>query len=129
MAMTELSSGCKISRWQLLKQQLNNLGAAEFEARIGRPDTVLLDVRTPAEYAAGCLPGAIHLDYFGPDFWPRFDALDRTKTYLVYCRSSRRSTRVCTLMRNGGFSSVYNLEGGLATSLPVPDVSDSATEA
>jgi rhodanese-related sulfurtransferase len=128
MAMTESSSNCKISRWQLLKRQLNNLDSAEFAARIGQPNTILLDVRTPAEYAAGCLPGAIHLDYFGPDFWAQFDALDRQLTYLVYCRSSRRSTRVCTLMRNGGFSEVYNLEGGLATSLSTLVVSGSTTE-
>jgi rhodanese-related sulfurtransferase len=105
---------CKISRWQVLKQQLNNLGPAAFEEAMRDVQEVhLLDVRTLAEFEAGALPGAEHLDYLGEEFLDRLDGLDPSRTYLVYCRSGRRSLRVCTLMKNAGFSRVYNLDGGL----------------
>ena len=39
--------------------------------------------------------------------------LDHTQTYLIYCRSGRRSLRTCVLMQNSGFGNVFNLEEGL----------------
>ena len=59
------------------------------------------------------LPNAIHMDYFGADLIEKMDNLDKSKTYLVYCRSGRRSVRVCVLMRNSGFEKLYNLDGGM----------------
>ncbi len=110
---------CKVSRWQLLKSQLNNLEAASFlEAIQQDEDFKLLDVRTDQEFQSGHLAGAVHMDYFGEDFWDRFDQLNPKKTYYVYCRSGRRSARVCLWMKNAGFVKVFNLEDGLKS---VPD--------
>lgn len=104
---------CKIGRWQLLKQQLDNLSPDAFRQTLEHyPDAVILDVRTPEEFAGGALPGALHLNYLGDDFIDRLLCLDRDKTYFVYCRTSRRSTRTCVLMKNSGFTRVYNLESG-----------------
>jgi rhodanese-related sulfurtransferase len=111
----EQPPACPVSRWDLLKQQLDNLDAAAFRQKMAEPGVVLVDVRTQAEYTAFHLPGAIHLDYFAPEFIDRLETLDPGATYLVYCRSGRRSTRACTLMRNGGFTEVYNLTEGLNT--------------
>ncbi len=76
-------------------------------------DALLIDVRTPEEFESGSLKGAINVDYLGPDLLVQLERLDQKKTYFVFCRSCRRSTRVCTLMQNSGFGHVYNLEGGL----------------
>ncbi len=104
---------CEIPRWQLLKQQLNNLPPAVFKEVLREtPDAVIIDVRTPAEFAAGHIEGAINIDYLSPDFWDQMERLDPERTYFVYCRTSRRSVRTCTLMRNGGFQRVYHLDGG-----------------
>jgi rhodanese-related sulfurtransferase len=105
---------CEINRWELLRRQLNNLDQQHFEELVkAAPDAVILDVRTQSEFEAEHLPGAIHMDYFGPDLIEQMDALDKTKPYLIYCRSGRRSVRVCVLMRNSGFKEVYNLDGGI----------------
>ncbi|AEE49849.1 rhodanese-like domain-containing protein [Haliscomenobacter hydrossis] len=105
---------CEINRWELLRRQLNNLDQQHFQKlQHELPDAVVLDVRTLAEFEAEHLPAAIHMDYFGADLIEKMDALDKSKTYLVYCRSGRRSVRVCVLMRNSGFEKIYNLDGGM----------------
>ncbi len=104
---------CEVSRWKQLKQQLDNLPPAVFATAVQQQPGIVIDVRTPAEYAAGHLSGARNLDYFAYTFWEEMEKLDRSETYYVYCRSARRSVRACTLMRNGGFEKVYHLEGGL----------------
>jgi rhodanese-related sulfurtransferase len=104
---------CEIPRWQQLKRQLNNLTPAEFKAALAEtPDVVLIDVRTPAEFEAGHIPGAVNINYLAYDFWDTLERLDPQRTYFIYCRTSRRSVRTCTLMRNGGFKKIYHLDGG-----------------
>ncbi len=106
---------CEVSRWQQLKSQLNNLTPAQFLERFQQtPDAILVDVRTKAEYDSYHLPGAVHLDYLGPDFLDQMEEMNTQTHYFIYCRSSRRSVRACTLMRNGGFANLYNMDGGLA---------------
>ncbi len=104
---------CRISRWERLKQQINNLDAEAFAQAMQQPDVVLLDVRRPEEFATGHLPGARNLDYLGEPFIDELEKLDPDKTYLVYCNSGRRSLRTCVLMKNSGFRRVFNLEEGL----------------
>lgn len=106
---------CEVNRWQLLKSQLNNILPKDFLAAAAATEkAILVDVRTPEEYEFYHLPGAIHLDYLGPDFIDELEQMDADAHYFVYCRSGRRSVRACTLMRNGGFTHIYNLDGGLA---------------
>lgn len=105
---------CKVSRWQLLKSQLNNLEPGTFWQKYKAvPDAVLIDCRKAEEFCQGKLEGAINIDYLDYDFWDKIERLDPSKTYFVYCRSGRRSLRACTLMRNGGFQQIFNLDGGL----------------
>ncbi len=111
---TEDAQVCRISRWQLLKRELNNLCPEDFKQALEEDeDAVLLDVRRPTEYAEHHLPNALNIDYLAYDFWDRMEQLDMEKTYYVYCRSGRRSLRACTLMKNGGFANVLHLDGGL----------------
>lgn len=105
--------GCHVSRWELLKQQINNLDPKAFARAMQRPGVLLLDVRRPQEFASGHLPGARNLDYLGEPFLDELEQLDPDTTYLVYCNSGRRSLRTCVLMQNSGFKRVFNLDGGL----------------
>lgn len=107
---------CKTPRWRMLKAQLNNLAPKLFKAKIeASSNAVLVDVRTASEYQQAHLPNAIHINYFAEDFWDQVEQLDANKSYFIYCRSGRRSIRVCTLMRNGGFDNmrIFNLDGGI----------------
>lgn len=75
---------------------------------------VIIDVRTPEEIAAGYIKGAtIFADVHGADFATKINALDKNKTYLVYCRSGRRSATAAQMMVENGFTKVYNLGGGI----------------
>ena len=77
------------------------------------PDTVVLDVRTPDEYAEGHLAGARLLDFQEDDFAAKLGALDRSKTYLVHCAVGGRSSRARDLMAKDGFEHVLHLDGGI----------------
>ena len=76
-------------------------------------NTIILDVRTPEEFATGYIAGAVNLDFKSPEFARKLDTQDRTKTYIVYCRSGGRSAKAMTMMKEKGFSRVYNLKGGI----------------
>ena len=84
-----------------------------IQKRSGNADFVILDVRTPAEFREGHVAGAIILDLSAPDFEKRLSALDRGKTYLVYCRSGNRSARAVQAMERLGFRSVYHMNQGI----------------
>lgn len=85
-----------------------------MEAHADRTKLVLLDVRTPGEFAAGHLPGAVLLDIHAEGFEARLAQLDRSPTYLVYCRTQNRSGRAAETMRRLGFGQVAVMVGGFA---------------
>lgn len=77
-------------------------------------DAVILDVRTPAEWNEGIIPGATNIDiYQGDAFMEALEQLDKSKTYYVYCRSGARSGNACNVMSQMGFEKAYNLSGGI----------------
>jgi rhodanese-related sulfurtransferase len=74
---------------------------------------VVLDVRTPEEFAAGHLPGAIMIDFNGPDFRQQIAELDPEVPYLLYCRSGNRSSGARAVMEDLGFVDVADVDGGI----------------
>ena len=77
------------------------------------PDFVILDVRTRSEFDAGHIENAVNLDFYADTFEDDLDALDKTKTYLVYCRTANRSGQAMDIMQNLNFEEVYNMLGGI----------------
>jgi len=71
-------------------------------------DTVIIDVRTPAEFAGGHLEGALNIDVQSPAFAAQVSALDPDADYFIYCRSGNRSGQAIVQMSNMGFSSMTN---------------------
>lgn len=107
---------CKTPRWRQLKALLNNLPPIQFRKAIGdTSNAVVIDVRTRQEFMQGHICNALNIDFLSENLWEEIEQMDKEKTYFIYCRSGRRSIRVCTLMRNGGFDNakVFNLDGGL----------------
>ena len=74
-------------------------------------DTVIVDVRTPAEYASGHLDGAVNIDWEGADFMTTLDGLDKNGAYVLYCHSGRRAGEALAMMQSMGFTNVTNLGG------------------
>lgn len=87
--------------------------AADFASTISDPNVVVLDVRTPAEYASGHIPNAINIDVESGMFEDGIASLDKSKTYAVYCHSGRRSANAAKIMAKAGFTTIYNLDGGV----------------
>lgn len=94
------------------KKIFTNIDVPSFEAKMKGENVVVLDVRTPSETAQGMVEGAIEVDYQALDFETKINALDKDKTYLVYCRSGKRSVGASNIMAEQGFGDIYNLLGG-----------------
>jgi rhodanese-related sulfurtransferase len=103
--------------------QVSTVDAAEFQSVATQPGTQVIDVRTPEEFAAGHLDGAVNIDVQSPDFATQVAALDKAATYAVYCRSGNRSKAATKHMADAGIASIYELGGGInewaAAGLPV----------
>ena len=74
---------------------------------------VVIDVRTPAEYAEGHVAGAQNIDVEASDFGAKIASLDKKVPYLVYCRSGRRSAIAADQMAAAGFTDIVD-GGGMA---------------
>ena len=89
--------------------------AADFSYNGSKPDFVI-DVRTPAEYAAGHIDGALNIpvERIAQD-WGAVKGLKPESTVLLYCRSGRRSAIAADALRKQGFQRV--LDGGAIETL------------
>ncbi len=76
-------------------------------------DLVILDVRTPEEFAEGRLEGAIMIDFYEADFADQLAELDPNVPYLLYCRSGNRSGQAAAVMEQLGFTDVSDIDGGI----------------
>jgi rhodanese-related sulfurtransferase len=76
---------------------------------------VVLDIRTPDEFAGGHIAGARNLDFYEPDFAASLDELDKDLPYFVYCRTGNRSSTAIETMKDLGFTEVYELDGGIVS--------------
>ena len=90
-----------------------HMAASDFSTAMKTPGTIVLDVRTPAEFAGGHLPNARNIDLNGSDFATRIAALDKKATYAVYCKSGKRSAAAMAQMTAADFTHVYDLTGGI----------------
>jgi rhodanese-related sulfurtransferase len=102
-----LLTGCSTS------SSTNNLSVTEFSSKTAESGVVTLDVRTPGEFNEGHVEGAQLIDFQSGNFENEIATLDKSKTYAVYCRSGSRSGQAVKVMSDAGFTSVYNLNGGV----------------
>jgi len=75
-------------------------------------DLVVLDVRTPEEFAEGHLAGAVNIDFKKDDFAAKVGELDTEKPYLVHCRSGSRSGKSMEVFKDLDFEEIYHLKTG-----------------
>ncbi|UOQ51488.1 rhodanese-like domain-containing protein [Hymenobacter cellulosivorans] len=81
---------------------------AETQKLLKKRNVVVLDVRTPEEFATGHLQGAQNLNFRDPNFPTQLASLDTTKTYVLYCASGNRSGKAAGLMQEKGFRKLVN---------------------
>lgn len=91
----------------------STVDAATFAAALAMKKSVLIDVRTPAEFAAGHIAGATNIDVEAGDFATKIGSLDKGAAYALYCRSGNRSGVAMQAMLSSGFTQVFHLGGGI----------------
>ena len=87
--------------------------AAEWAAGAAEPGVKILDVRTPEEFAASHIVGAVNVDVESTDFGGLITGLDPAKSYAIYCRVGNRSRVAIDTMTGMGYENTLGLEGGI----------------
>jgi phage shock protein E len=75
------------------------------------PSLVVLDVRTPAEFAQGHIPGAVNIPH--TELASRLEELSpaREADIVVYCRTGNRTSQALGILEKAGFGRLYHLQG------------------
>jgi len=92
---------------------LDSVNPTVFESKNAEQQRIIIDVRTPEEFASGHLEGARNIDFYSTEFADTISTLDTSAAYSVYCRSGNRSGQTLELMESLGFTDVLDLEGGI----------------
>lgn len=93
-----------------------NAPIAELTQLKNEKKAIVIDVRTPAEWQQGVIAGAdLFIDYNGANFKQQIAKLDKSKTYIIYCRSGGRSAGASQVMSDAGFKNVINMQGGISS--------------
>lgn len=89
---------------------------SQFKTLATNTDAVILDVRTPEEFAEGYIKGqakTLNFNYFANDFVSKVSAkVKKDQIVLVYCAAGGRSASACKDLKKAGFKKIYDLEGG-----------------
>ncbi len=104
---------CVFSVTSLLAEDAVKVVSAEEVANlIAAKKATVLDIRTPEEFAAGHIAGAVNIDFLEPDFAKKISALDKSKTYVVHCGAGSRSGRALPVFLEQKFPSLLHLQSG-----------------
>lgn len=74
---------------------------------------IILDFRTESEFSAGHIENSVNIDYEALTFEDELKKLDRTKTYLIYCRNGRKSSGALPIFERLKFEKILNMENGV----------------
>ena len=110
---SECDAACQIEKnnKDMKVESFGSLAPEFFNERIA--GGVLLDIRTPEEYAEGHLADATLINFYDKDFEDQLKLLDKKVNYSIYCRSGNRSSTALKTMEKLGFKNVYELQGGI----------------
>lgn len=101
--------------WSFIGSKLSGVEQADTlkATRLYNDEALVLDVRETGEFESGHIPKARHIPL--GQLGKRLGELDahKNKPVLVNCRSGARSSRACGMLKKAGFSTVYNLAGGI----------------
>jgi rhodanese-related sulfurtransferase len=91
----------------------DSLSPVDATLKINREDALVLDVRTPDEFARGHIVGARHVPL--ADLERRLPELDKYKVrpVILCCQSGARSATALATLKKAGFGQAFNLRGGL----------------
>lgn len=111
LALAALSGG--LLAWPVLMRNTSGLDPMQTTQLINRRNALIIDIRTPEDFAAGHLPQAKHIAL--DTLANKAPQLGRSKTtpVVVVCQTGLSSQRACATIRTAGYAEVFNLEGGI----------------
>ena len=110
-ASNSVKSEEKEAKIEEVTSTLDNVNDINFKSK----KNVLLDVRTPEEFAAGHVPGAVNIDVKNPNFEEEIQKLDTKKNYFIYCKSGVRAKLATEKMQEKGLKNAKNFKDGMST--------------
>lgn len=95
-------------------QTVTDLTAEQFISLQANPPAgfLILDVRTPEEFHAGRINGAVSVDLH-QDFKAKVNEFPRDAPVLVYCRTGNRSNQAVKILQTMGFTRIFHFTGGM----------------
>ena len=92
------------------QQTKNTVNYVQAKEKIINEGAILLDVRTQEEYDSGHIDGALLLTLDNIDENTAKDVIgDKNQIIIVYCRSGNRSSQAVNMLKNLGYTQVYDL--------------------
>ncbi len=105
---------CGIECEAKMSPQLVTVSPDEFVKAAKQKQAMVIDVRTAEEFTSGHVAEAVNQDFYQTAAFKQYlEGLDKNKPYLIYCRTGHRSGQVLEMMKEMGFTSVTNLDGGI----------------
>jgi|SRR5690554_183053 len=96
-----------------VSEEVTVISVEEVRNAMGNGEFQLIDVRTVEEFNEGHLKGAKNVCVTDDDFKEKVAKLDRNEPVYLYCRSGRRSARAGEILREMGFTEIYDMDGGI----------------
>ena len=98
------------------RKMVENISKEQWKELIAKDNqSIVIDVRTPEEWAEGIIPGALMINVLDrASFKEEIEKLDDSKHYYVCCRAGSRSFQACNMMQEMGIERTFNLLGGMS---------------
>ena len=95
-------------------KSIQKTDAVSFSKKIQETENPqILDVRTPEEFASEHIDKAENVNWLSDSFAVKVAKLDKSKPVFVYCKSGGRSQKAAAKLAELGFTTIYELEGGI----------------
>jgi hydroxyacylglutathione hydrolase len=93
-------------------EDLPQISVVQLREMLAGDDLTVVDVRQPAEWQSGHIPGATFIT--GAEITQRAGEIEMDKAVAVYCDSGYRSSVAASVLRARGARKVYNILGGMS---------------
>lgn len=95
-------------------KKIQTVPAETFAKKIeSTPKAQIIDVRTPEEFASDHIENSKNINWLDPSFETEVQKLDKSRPVFVYCKVGGRSNKAVSKLEELGFTTIYELEGGM----------------
>jgi len=111
--MTTLTSVAQETERSVKTSVIHDVDVSQFNKLVSSNKGIVLDVRTPEEWAEGTISTPTKINYYDDNFAEQVEKLDKNTPIFVYCKKGGRSAGAAEVLKEKGFTSVFNLKGGI----------------